>query len=200
MKKYNSIEDIEQAYRYKVARAKWWLTTQLKYWDEWVNKKVRIVKTRVPKEKRETGENIRQGCMELLQVNCRMAKAVEYNSITIKCYSCPKALPRYHKMAWWHRTWRKNKRVCIHPMNINPQCFNCNNNMREYDDDVRYAYYNQTLINEYWKEEYDKFNELSKNTRPCQIPIYHRSAQRILLQKENVYLKQKIQDMWLWKP
>jgi hypothetical protein len=63
--------------------------------------------------------------MKLLQVNCRMQKALELNSKSIPCCSC-EAIYFWRDLNGGHRYSRAIKRTCIDPMNINPQCSYCN--------------------------------------------------------------------------
>lgn len=185
MKKYRSKQEIERAYNQKIGRAKQWYTTALRNFDAWLNVKTRDTSAV------DNKEAMRQKCMVLAQENCKLQEAIFYESPMISCCTCGKKL-RYDdpKMHGWHRESRRNKRVCIHPMNINPQCSTCNNPATKPKDEKEK--YRQYLIKKYWESEYMKFEKLCWIKTTFSVPIDYWNKEYDRLLKENTKLKDQI--------
>ena len=194
MKKFFSMDEIERAYKYKVAATKRWLTMTM----EAFNKGLNVKKKPTKKKEKDNKEVIRQECMTLLQESCRMQSAIDHNNIVIPCISCHRSNYRW-MLNGWHRTPRGNRRVCIHSMNINPQCNECNRDMNEIESDPIYTRYNQNLIDMYGNRKYQTFVALCEDKRTYTVTKDHRKKECDRLKQENERLHEEIKQRKLFK-
>lgn len=190
MPKYSSLKEIEIKYN----RKKWQLErryrNEVQKFENWDNIR-KIAKADTSKE------DDRQDCMELIQESCRMQRAIDTKSIKIKCCSCD-YIWYWRDLQWWHKESRKNKRVCIHPMNVNPQCWRCNNPLtKPKDEQERIAEY---LIELYWFDEYVKFDQLCLIKWVYTVPKDYWSNLKEILKANNLLLKSRIRSLWFEKP
>lgn len=185
MKKYSSKEEIDKAYRQKLWRLKQWYTITTRAWDAWLNHKNKIKDT--------SKEDMRQECMRLAQENCKLREVINTWSEMIECCSCGNKY-HYKDMHGWHYETRANKRVCIHPLNINPQCRRCNNPLtKPKDEQEKIRVY---LLCRYTTKEVLELEKLRKIKWSYSVPKDHWHQQHQELEKINEKLKQRIREMF----
>jgi hypothetical protein len=185
MPKFSSLEEIEKAYRQKQWRLKQRYTRTIRDRDLWIN----IKKKSIWNDKEDT----RQRCMTLAQSNCKLLEVINTWNPVIQCCSCNNSY-HYKDMDGGHKEGRANKRVCIHTMNINPQCSRCNNPARKPKDEQERI--KEYLIDRYWESEYNRFDKLCKMWWSYQVTKDHREREEIRLFAINKELKEKVREMW----
>lgn len=184
--KYSNEKDIQEKYNRKLWQLNRWLNETLRQFRDGTNIKKRVTD---PKK-----EDLRQSCMELEQVNCRMRAAIERDSKLISCCSCGDRKPR-REMQGGHYISRAKKSTCLHPININPQCKKCNNpaTKPKATDEM----YKQFLISKYWQYEYNKLMLMAGAKGTFTVPPSYRETLWEEKKSENFFLKSEIKRMWL---
>lgn len=189
--KFSSQEEIQKKYNYKIGAAKKWLTTQLKQREEWTNR-------RVNKKKDDSWEKMRQKCMELAQVNCRMREALDQNSITIRCCSCDR-LYNWWDLSGWHRHSRSIQKTCVDLVNINPQCDWCNWSFGKQEKKKIEEEYNKYIIQKHWQQAFNKLKRDADDKKPFSKPLWYWEWIRAWYQEEHNRLKEQIKSLWFQK-
>lgn len=189
MKKYSDIKEIDTHFNRRIAQLEYQRKKAKEQFADWLNVK-KFTKS-------DSKEQVRQACMKLLQVNCRMLEAVNTNSINIKCCSCDSMMP-WRDLQWGHYITRSDKRTWCMQININPQCSSCNYKCMLKDQSTldRYAEY---IIDRYWQSEYNQLIKLSQIKWPLQVTKQHWEILRDKLKKENEEIWQQIVSLWLHK-
>jgi len=187
---FSNKEEIDKTYNRKLWQLNRWKDNEHRKFEQWLN-------VRKNKKPDTTKENRRQDCMKLVQESCRMEQAITDNNIKIKCCSCDK-LEYWYNLSWWHWESRMKKHLCIHYMNIQPQCSWCNSPMSNKKKVAEN--YRTYLENKYTPSELRKYDTLCKLSWPFFYKKDHRDTNYEIEKARNDELKAEIERRWWGKP